>query len=340
MAGKHIRIAGAGVSGLVAAILLRSAGCDVTVFEKRSDCGERFDGDWQGIENWSGSRNSVEELAFLGIDITRIAIPIHNILIFSAYGSFNINSPEPVLFLVRRGCDGETLDQRLKSIAEQSGVNIMFDHPIRCAGSDVDVLATGPVPRKSLFAATGITFRTDLPDIVVMHLDTRRIASGYSYLLVNEGQATLAVCGAKCDVGGKMTSSVVDFFRSRIAHFKMDSVHKFGGYGVMPLSLKLMRTPLVLGEAAGFQDHLFGFGMAYAIWSAIAAFRHITGEAQYRAFVREIMPSVVATRMWRKVIFGKLRNPAIHLTCALARQNCRSTLRFFYQSSVFTRALA
>jgi phytoene dehydrogenase-like protein len=50
---ENIKIMGAGISGLSAAINLATAGYNVDVFEKRSDCGLRFDRDINGLENWS-----------------------------------------------------------------------------------------------------------------------------------------------------------------------------------------------------------------------------------------------------------------------------------------------
>ena len=55
MADKPIHILGAGLSGLSAAIILANAGKEVHVYDVREDSGARFDGDFQGIENWTTS---------------------------------------------------------------------------------------------------------------------------------------------------------------------------------------------------------------------------------------------------------------------------------------------
>ena len=44
---KHIKILGAGISGLAAAINLVKSGYKVEIFEKRSEVGKRFHGDFQ-----------------------------------------------------------------------------------------------------------------------------------------------------------------------------------------------------------------------------------------------------------------------------------------------------
>ena len=51
--GDEIHVLGAGLSGLSAAIILARSGREVHVHEIREDSGARFDGDFQGIENWT-----------------------------------------------------------------------------------------------------------------------------------------------------------------------------------------------------------------------------------------------------------------------------------------------
>ncbi len=64
---KDIKILGGGLSGLTAAINLAKAGYKVDVFEKRSDCGKRFHGDLEGIENWSSKVDVMDEFKSMNI---------------------------------------------------------------------------------------------------------------------------------------------------------------------------------------------------------------------------------------------------------------------------------
>ena len=65
---RRIDILGAGLSGLSAATLLASEGYDVHVHEIRKDSGARFDGDFQGIENWTSNVDFFVEMREWGLD--------------------------------------------------------------------------------------------------------------------------------------------------------------------------------------------------------------------------------------------------------------------------------
>ena len=69
MGGEPVHILGAGLSGLAAATYLAKAGREVHVYEIRSDSGARFDGDFQGIENWTSSESDFfDEMKDWGLD--------------------------------------------------------------------------------------------------------------------------------------------------------------------------------------------------------------------------------------------------------------------------------
>ena len=61
-----IHIMGAGLSGLAAAITLAKKGVEVHVHDVRKDSGERFDGDFQALENWSMDADFFDQLTEWG----------------------------------------------------------------------------------------------------------------------------------------------------------------------------------------------------------------------------------------------------------------------------------
>ena len=68
MSGEVIHILGAGLSGLAAATILAKAGRNVVVHEIRKDSGARFDGDFQGLENWTQNIDFFDEMRGWGLD--------------------------------------------------------------------------------------------------------------------------------------------------------------------------------------------------------------------------------------------------------------------------------
>ena len=71
MSDEVIHILGAGLSGLAAATILAKAGRNVVVHEIRKDSGARFDGDFQGLENWTQSRDFFDEMKEWGLSTFR-----------------------------------------------------------------------------------------------------------------------------------------------------------------------------------------------------------------------------------------------------------------------------
>ena len=63
-----VHILGAGLSGLSAATILANAGIEVHVHEIRGDSGARFDGDFQGLENWTTGNDFFEDMREWGLD--------------------------------------------------------------------------------------------------------------------------------------------------------------------------------------------------------------------------------------------------------------------------------
>ena len=189
---KMIRIIGAGPAGLCAAIHLAHAGYDVTVFERNRDVGMRFSGDFQGIENWSTTEDFLSSLQRMSIRPDFLCQPYSQGQFFMK-GDIGgiVNSPRPLFYLTLRGPLEGSLDQSLKKQAEEAGVTFLFNQ--RMNPDQGDIIATGPGRPNTL--ASGVLFKTDLDDTIMAYLDNRIAPWGYAYLLVRQGQATLASCG-------------------------------------------------------------------------------------------------------------------------------------------------
>jgi len=272
-----LQISGAGPSGLAAAISANRAGRAVVVYERASDVGHRFHDDFQGLENWTTDGDVLEELAGLGIDPTFEHTPFRELVVFDPRGrAHQYRSAQPLFYLVRRGPGAGTLDAALKAQALARGVEIRFGAP-RHHLTGGGIVAEGPHGADAI--AVGYVFTTDAPDGAYGALSDGLAPEGYSYLLVCRGRGTIASCMfADFHQERLYLERTVGFFQEKVG-FRMENPRRFGGAGnfTVPRTARRGRT-LFVGEAAGFQDALWGFGMRYALLSGHLAAQAVVSD--------------------------------------------------------------
>jgi flavin-dependent dehydrogenase len=339
-AKKIIDVVGAGPAGLVAAINLAKAGLAVTLHESASSVGHRFHGDFQGIENWTSAADARVFLERINIEVNFRFAPYHGgIFVSPGMQPREIRSREPPFYLIERGGAEGCLDFGLLRQAQLAGVKVVFDAP----SWNVDhggIIAVGP--RAADAIAKGIVFETDLTDEAYAIVDDRIAPKGYAYLLISGGRATLATVIFRDFRNDK------SYFQKTMATFRrlvpmaMRNVREFGGYGnffLRPTALEGKK--LYLGESAGFQDALFGFGMRYAMTSGfLAAQSIIHGENYDFLWQREILP-LLRTSLSNRLVYEMLQNRGYeYIAKRIARTgDLRDVLRAAYRPSPVKAAL-
>ena len=297
---QSIQIVGAGPGGLGAAITLARAGKTVDVHERYEVVGKRFQGDLQGIENWSTREDVLSLFTQAGLDLSQASVPFRSVTFTDGHRiTFERNSSQPLFYLVKRGVAHDTLDQHLYRQAEQLGVRFHFrsSPPLQ----EADIVATGPL-RKALVAADkGVTFRTSLPNMAVGIFHDELAYLGYSYLLISEGY------GCVCTVVFREFHRLNSCFEKtlevakRYVKINLSEADSVGGVG----SFSLHRTPflehaLLVGEAAGLQDLLWGFGIRVALRSGQLAAEALLRSTSYEEAVQKhFHPFLKATLVGR-----------------------------------------
>lgn len=270
-----IEIVGAGPSGLSAALAARVNGYNVVVYEQFSEVGKRFHGDFQGLENWTHEVDVLEELLKYGISIDFEYKPIYEIACFDRYGCAQLlRATKPIFYLIHRGSQTGSLDQALKAQALDAGVSIQFGHRKRQL-TNGGVVAGGP--HRADIIAVGYTFETDMADGCYVAIGEELAPGGYSYLIVNRGRGTLASCMFE-DFHNerKYLESSVEYFQKH-AGLRWSCATRFGGRGNYgPVHSQRSSERLYVGETAGFQDALFGFGLRYALISGNLAGKKVS----------------------------------------------------------------
>jgi flavin-dependent dehydrogenase len=202
---------------------------------------------------------------------TLTCVPLREARFLDARGhGVEARSEEPYAWLVRRGSAPGTLDQALARKARDLGVRIRCGEAL--APEHADVLATGM--RRVDGLAIERMFATASPDRVDVLLDEELAPGGYAYLFVHEGEATLGIAalGAFKDLDRRLERARARFVE--IADFD-EIAPRSAAHGMnfaLPLSAIEGHRPRV-GEAAGFQDFLFGLGLRMALVSGELAAR-------------------------------------------------------------------
>jgi len=264
-----IEISGAGLAGLVAAIRIQHAGGHARIYEKRKDVG-RFHGDFQGLENWTSDIDVLQELKSLQIQTSFDYQSFNMITCFDPDGKpYHFQSQQPLFYFIKRGTVPGSLDMELKEQALDAGAEIRFSEtiPTMPAGG---IVAHGP--QRADVISTGYLFDSDMCDGAWAAVSDDLAPKGYAYVLIHNGKGTLASC-IFSDFHNERNYIVrcVDFFQQHI-NLRMKNKKRFGGAGNSAIhSVTHKGNIIYAGEAAGFQDALFGFGIRWAMLSGAQA---------------------------------------------------------------------
>ena len=298
---RKVKILGGGVSGLTCAINLAREGVDVEVYEIRNNSGCRFHGDFQGLENWSSHQDALRDLQGKNIDLDFEHLPIREIRILNEKEEVWLNFKRPMFYLVERGTAKHSFDQAIKEQAISEGVEIRFKKTI--PESKADIIAYGP--KKAIAKAYGINFKTKSEDGTTVLLSDKAAFKGYSYLLIYDKRASL------CSVVFREHQKIKKYFEYTKKYFeklgvKIKNSKKIGGIGYFHFPPLLSRNKTIyIGEAAGLQDFLWGFGMRIATTSGYLGAKSILERKNYTDLInsrlgKKLKASIVNRFIWEK----------------------------------------
>jgi flavin-dependent dehydrogenase len=341
---EKVQILGAGPAGLSAAINLAKAGFEVDVFEKNSDVGRRFQGDFQGLENWSENKDCLERLKEMNLAINFDNHPFSKFTIYASKKKLDFSCKRPAFYLVKRGSISGSLDQGLKEQALTYGVHIHFKETI--PESKADIIASGPDPRGKFAAARGIVFKTDAEDMALGMVNEKSAIKGYSYLNVVKGHACMCtVLFDKFENLNRCFNETRNNFLN-IIDLDIQNSHHMGGIGSFSNEILKKGNRLCVGEAAGIQDLTAGFGIKSALISGFLAAESIVNNLNYEKIAKDyfedkLKASMVNRFLWEKFNtdnYSLLFNLAYHANDPLKYMNSFYNFNFF-QKLIYPFAL-
>jgi NAD(P)-binding Rossmann-like domain len=293
---REIVVAGAGVAGLTAAINLKLAGHSVRVFERNRASGAQRYTEWDAVENWTSLEDFPVFLKRLGLNGShfRQAGRTRFSVIDPFDRQYNLQTQRPFFYLIKRGAVPGGLEYGLQ--AQAADLNIPIEYETACPADQADIWAGGTFGRGSRFVSVGFTFHTQHPDWVCGIVDTSIAPRAYAYLVIQEGEGTLAVVLTEAYQSANQLLERARLAFEKHTNLQIQNPHHSGGSGGDLASFWSGHSDFVIGEAAGFQDFLWGFGIRHALNSGyLAAQSIITGQNWQTLAEQQIRPLVRAS---------------------------------------------
>ena len=311
---KEIKILGAGISGLVAGIILAKNNYQVKIFEKRSRVGSFFKKDVHSLRNYLYDYDVIDEYKRLGIDISNIYPVFKEFRYSPSLKCLEIYSKDkPLFYNFLRGYEDEhSLDNELLKIAKNCGVQIFFNHIIDL-GKEINIVATGASSMK-IMGYGGHYKKTSNVNAVPIHyfLDNRYAPQGYIYITPFFNEFSLVITTTKIEDKEQLKKRFNAFLENNSiikknlenAEFK-NEIFGYASFNIFKSAVKANK--LYIGEAAGFLDAATGFGTHYAIISGYLAAKTIINNENYNKLWKEYFGKELKARYSKRMRLQKLK---------------------------------
>ena len=305
---KFVNIAGGGIAGLSSAHLLKRNGYYPIVYEKESNIGKSRHGDYEGIENWIFSTEINSFFEQLGFNFSKIhSFPISKFYVHTKSNKpLSIRQTQPFFHMIKRGYKKTDLDFQLYNQCKSSGVEFRFGQK---APNDCNIIATGT--SKAAAYIKGINFETDLKDQIHLLLGNKFAPKGYAYLIILDGNATLATAFKKTKTKQKdIINKCKDYFGS--IGLSIPQGNTFASRGSFSLPFGPNQEPYKVGEAGGYQDYLFGFGIRMSMVSGMGAALYILGRKKEAKNVFRILNHKRRLSFINRFLYEKLNDDQMY----------------------------
>ena len=310
-----IHIMGAGLSGLAAAITLAKEGVEVHVHDVRKDSGERFDGDFQALENWSMDADFFDQLTEWGYDTNEFKATEFSVvdLIHPDDEITKTHTPNVAYRIVERGTSDHTIDQGFKRMAIAAGANLHYKSRVK--EEDCQIIACGPKGTSAV--AYGEIFKTNHPNHIAFQLNDKLAPGSYSYLIIIDGIGLICTCLWRKQRGtDRFLNETIAWYQKHYPDIDMVPIKRVGGKGDFTINKNYFQDGrYYVGESGGLQDFMWGFGMRMAVWSGHLAAQDILGNCNYETEVRKQLMPYVKTSVANRFLMNRVGDRTFKRMC-------------------------
>ena len=306
---------GAGLSGLAAAITLAKQGVEVHVHDVRKDSGERFDGDFQALENWSMDADFFDQLTEWGYDTNEFKATEFSVvdLIHPDDEITKTHTPNVAYRIVERGTSDHTIDQGFKRMAIAAGANLHYKSRVK--EEDCQIIACGPKGTSAV--AYGEIFKTNHPNHIAFQLNDKLAPGSYSYLIIIDGIGLICTCLWRKQRGtDRFLNETIAWYQKHYPDIDMVPIKRVGGKGDFTINKNYFQDGrYYVGESGGLQDFMWGFGMRMAVWSGHLAAQDILGNCDYETEVRKQLMPYVKTSVANRFLMNRVGDRTFKRMC-------------------------
>jgi flavin-dependent dehydrogenase len=310
---KKIKIAGAGISGLTAGIILAKNGYSVDIFEKRPGIGSFFEKDIHSIRNYWHDYDVIKKYKEIGIKLSYV-YPIFKELRFSpSLKRIEIYSQtKPLFYNFIRGNSKKSFDTELYETAKKNGVNFYFNKTIGI--KEADIIATGAPAVKGI--AYGEHYKgisSILANANYIFLDKNYAPNGYSYITPFKNEASVVIASTKKESKEKIKKRFTNLKKNNLIVKNIIKGAKLKneifGFAFYDLPKTAIRDgKLYVGEAMGFLDAATGFGTHYAIFSGYLAAKSIIKNKNYDNLWKDFFGKELKNQYLKRINLEKISN--------------------------------
>lgn len=313
---QAIRIAGAGISGLSAALAIGRSdnGQHVEVRDKADSFHEKQTRGINAIRNYQSTTDVLEEYRQLGFIFQkgRSFHPINNQMYYvDSDHYFEINSEtKPIFYSVARGTH-ESIDALLVKQVEKLGIDIQWGATFD--GEEPHILATG-AKYKHCYGYGQHFVDVEETNTIIILQNSRYCPFGYACFLPFANHEASVILGSFHPAHPTSKKVKDNYFRiiKEIPLFRdyltgATVKHPLSGIGNFGIPKSAIQgTSLLVGERAGFLEAFRGFGIESALLSGYAAGKSLVNGTNYDQQWQQLISEMLHRGLMRRMAENEL----------------------------------
>jgi len=302
MIKEPLKISGAGISGLCAAITASKSNIAVEVRDAAKSIEEKRSRGINAVRNYNSETDILSEYRDMGFKLEKFHPIYRQVYATNTVKTIEIESEDrPIFYTTSRGIKG-SIDHLLESQAISQGIKVKWDSQFEKS----DILATGPKYNHCIGYGEHFVDVTDISTILVFQ-NPKYTPNGYICILPytnNEATVILGTFNPQSSASLKRNYQHITNNISLFKEFIKDATKRntlvgTGNFG-LPESALNGKT-LVVGERAGFLGAYRGYGIDNAIRSGHIAGKAIVNGSNYDELWKKLLKESLTRGILRRL---------------------------------------